>query len=68
MYDLQLTKDLGFNMLRKHTKVESDRWCASATQSPFHVQAVTCSEVSNSVQKRDQPSMTRICHPGHLSS
>ncbi len=28
--DIQLTKDLGFNMLRKHVKVESDRfyyWC-----------------------------------------
>lgn len=26
IYDLKLTKELGFNMLRKHTKVESDRW------------------------------------------
>ena len=26
IFDLKLTKELGFNMLRKHTKVESDRW------------------------------------------
>ena len=25
-YDLQKTKDLGFNMIRKHVKVEMDRW------------------------------------------
>ncbi|MDD6022248.1 MAG: glycoside hydrolase family 2 protein [Acutalibacteraceae bacterium] len=25
-YDIQKMKDLGFNMLRKHIKVESDRW------------------------------------------
>jgi hypothetical protein len=26
LYDLQMTKDLGFNMTRKHVKVEPDRW------------------------------------------
>ena len=26
VYDIQLAKDMGFNMLRKHTKVECDRW------------------------------------------
>lgn len=26
LYDLQKTKDFGFNMVRKHMKVESDRW------------------------------------------
>ena len=26
IFDLNFTKQLGFNMLRKHTKVESDRW------------------------------------------
>ena len=25
-YDLEMTKKLGFNMLRKHVKVEPDRW------------------------------------------
>jgi beta-galactosidase/beta-glucuronidase len=25
-YDIQLTKDMGFNMIRKHIKVEPDRW------------------------------------------
>ena len=25
-YDIQKTKDFGFNMIRKHMKVESDRW------------------------------------------
>lgn len=25
-YDIQKTKDLGFNMIRKHVKVEPDRW------------------------------------------
>jgi len=25
-YDLQVTKDLGFNMIRKHVKVEPNRW------------------------------------------
>lgn len=25
-YDIQVTKDLGFNMIRKHVKVESNRW------------------------------------------
>lgn len=25
-YDIQVTKDLGFNMIRKHVKVEPDRW------------------------------------------
>lgn len=26
VYDIQLAKDMGFNMLRKHIKVECDRW------------------------------------------
>lgn len=26
IYDIQLAKDMGFNMLRKHIKVEPDRW------------------------------------------
>ena len=26
VYDIQLAKDMGFNMLRKHVKVECDRW------------------------------------------
>lgn len=26
LYDLQITKQLGFNMIRKHVKVEPDRW------------------------------------------
>ena len=26
VYDIQLAKDMGFNMLRKHIKVEPDRW------------------------------------------
>ncbi len=26
LYDLEMTKDLGFNMTRKHVKVEPDRW------------------------------------------
>ena len=26
IYDIQLAKDMGFNMLRKHIKVECDRW------------------------------------------
>ena len=26
LYDLQVAKRLGFNMLRKHTKIEPDRW------------------------------------------
>lgn len=26
LYDLQVTKQLGFNMIRKHVKVEPDRW------------------------------------------
>ena len=26
VYDIQKTKDLGFNMIRKHVKVEPDRW------------------------------------------
>jgi hypothetical protein len=26
LYDLQVTKDMGFNMIRKHIKVEPDRW------------------------------------------
>ena len=26
VYDIQLAKDIGFNMLRKHIKVEPDRW------------------------------------------
>lgn len=26
VFDLEFTKELGYNMLRKHTKVESDRW------------------------------------------
>ena len=26
IFDLEFTKEMGFNMLRKHTKVESDRW------------------------------------------
>ena len=26
LYDIQKTKDLGFNMIRKHVKVEPDRW------------------------------------------
>jgi beta-galactosidase/beta-glucuronidase len=25
-YDLEITKDMGFNMIRKHIKVENDRW------------------------------------------
>ena len=25
-YDIQVTKDMGFNMIRKHIKVEPDRW------------------------------------------
>lgn len=25
-YDIEVTKDLGFNMIRKHVKVESNRW------------------------------------------
>lgn len=25
-YDIQVTKDLGYNMIRKHVKVESNRW------------------------------------------
>jgi beta-galactosidase/beta-glucuronidase len=25
-YDLEVTKDMGFNMIRKHIKVENDRW------------------------------------------
>ena len=25
-YDLQITKDMGYNMIRKHIKVEPDRW------------------------------------------
>src|SRR5699024_11886852 len=25
-YDIQVTKDLGFNMIRKHVKVEPNRW------------------------------------------
>ncbi|MBR1808169.1 MAG: beta-galactosidase [Paludibacteraceae bacterium] len=26
IYDIQMTKDLGFNMIRKHVKVEPERW------------------------------------------
>jgi beta-galactosidase/beta-glucuronidase len=26
LYDLEVTKDMGFNMIRKHIKVEPDRW------------------------------------------
>ena len=26
IYDLEAAKALGFNMLRKHTKIEPDRW------------------------------------------
>ncbi len=29
LYDLQITKQLGFNMVRKHVKVESQRWYAA---------------------------------------
>jgi beta-galactosidase/beta-glucuronidase len=25
-YDLEITKNMGFNMIRKHTKIEPDRW------------------------------------------
>lgn len=33
IFDLKFTKQLGFNMLRKHIKVESDRWYIPATLS-----------------------------------
>jgi hypothetical protein len=26
-YDIEITKELGFNMIRKHVKVEPARWC-----------------------------------------
>ena len=29
-YDLEVTKQLGFNLIRKHVKIESARWCYGA--------------------------------------
>ena len=32
-YDIEVTKQLGFNMIRKHVKVEPDRWYYSLRSS-----------------------------------